>query len=291
MKPIERIMSIAVDEIYLGQKIAYKNGRISGFSETPVGASVTTPAAVAKTAQAFLMQSVCGHTKEILRLMPVAKQTASELKDALLEGIKVVQEIGFEVVAVVTDDNRLNQSMFSLLTSGDKSVHMQSFSNACHTGKRIFVMFDSVHLWKNWRNNWLNTKDADKTLAYPPFHRELEPNEPMHQAKFTEVRLLYRWHVDRQKVHLVAKLFHTSTIAAMRVANCTEASNWMQLVYDFFLCMNVKSYGLASRKRLELAKPLQHTDREKSETTKFLKEFLTQLSRWNENKGIIEKNY
>lgn len=275
LKPIERIISIAVDEIYLGQKVEYRNGHISGFAETPLEASVSTPAAVARTAQGFLMQSVCGPMKEILRLMPVAKQTAGELKDALLEVIKTVQDVGFEVVAVITDGNRLNQSMFSMLTSVPASVHMQSFSNPCHPEKLIFVMFDSVHLYKNLRNNWLNTKDADKTLAYPPFRRELEESEPMHQAKFAEIRRLFRSHVgqilkedhqlsyqvcfptpfDRQKVHLVAKLFHTSTIAAMRVANCSETANWMQLVNNFFVCFNVKSYGLASRKRLDFNGP------------------------------------
>lgn len=91
---------------------------------------------------------------------------------------------------------------------------------------------------------------------------------------------------DRQKVSLVDKLFHTSTIAAMRVAHCSDTANFMQIVRNWFTCMNVKNFALSSRKRLELAKPLYRGTWEQSETTKFLREFLSWLRRWNDDDSI-----
>ena len=36
-----------------------------------------------------------------------------------------------------------------------------------YSQQKLFILFDSVHLFKCVRNNWLNQKDYDKTFTFP----------------------------------------------------------------------------------------------------------------------------
>lgn len=153
----EKNILIAVDEIALDPKIEYKSGRINGFSHD---------GKVAKTAQGFFASSVAGKFSELISLEPINGCTATVLKEMLFDIIDVLQECGFTVVCIVTDNHTINQSLFKILTKENKTVW---FPNPTKEGHKIFCRFDQVHLFKNIRNAWLNKKDVEKTFLFPDF--------------------------------------------------------------------------------------------------------------------------
>ncbi|VEN51583.1 unnamed protein product, partial [Callosobruchus maculatus] len=51
-----------------------------------------------------------------------------------------------------------------------------------------FLMFDTVHLLKNIRNNWLNLKNITKTFIFPDF----DNNKLVRKANFVDIRNFYK---------------------------------------------------------------------------------------------------
>lgn len=106
-----------------------------------------------------MISSVFGNLKEVVRLLPVNKLVGTDLKKAVLSTITYVQNHGFKVLCVMTDNNRVNQNMFSHMS--DSTFIM----NPRYPGEQIFFLYGFVHILKNIRNNWLNRKDFSKTFV------------------------------------------------------------------------------------------------------------------------------
>jgi len=82
------------------------------------------------------------------------------LKELTLKVITIVEKAGFKVVCLISDNNRINGNMFAALCNGSiqpSTVH------PCDPSRKLFFLFDSVHLMKCVRNNWLNQKDPNQT--------------------------------------------------------------------------------------------------------------------------------
>ena len=104
------------------------------------------------------------------------------------------------------------------------------FFNPKFNNQFIFTLYDSVHIAKNFRNNWINKKDYDKTFYYPKFNdfkktckaffthlRDLyssEKNQVIRKAYKLNSKTLYPTSFERQKVLLLINILHDSTIAA-----------------------------------------------------------------------------
>lgn len=298
LSPLQRIVVLSFDEIYIKKKINYKNGKLFGYAENMETEEAAEPSAIARTIQALMIQSLYGSMEEIVRLIPVAKQTQSDLAGAILKAIGFLQSKGFTVLACVADGNRLNQATFKHLTSGVNAKSMKWFENPSSNSEKIFVVFDYVHIFKNWRNNWINKKDTKKSLRFPWFDSSEEG--PYKNTSFNEVRSLWREQsssllrtthrlsyqalylssFDRQRVDLVDALFDYSTIAAMFAAGYQDTSSFMKIVKKWWTIFNVKLHHLSQRKRIDDAKPFSRDSWEADDRISWLKKFLEWLDRW-----------
>lgn len=95
-------------------------------------------------------------------------------------------------------------------------------------------MYDSIHIAKNVRNNWLNKKDFDKTFFYPSFddftkircarfkdlrdlyHDEFITGQSIKKAFKLNKTTLYPSKFERQRVPYLLNIIHPSTISALR---------------------------------------------------------------------------
>jgi hypothetical protein len=50
----------------------------------------------------------------------------------------------------------------------------------------FFLTYDSVHVFKNIKNNWLNLKNYQKTFIYPDF----DDYNVIHKTSFEHLRVL-----------------------------------------------------------------------------------------------------
>jgi hypothetical protein len=100
-------------------------------------------------------------------LHPVKNISAEELCCLLKKAIAAVQLSGFVVVAVSADNNQVNCKTCEIL-SGTGKLEL-SIANPQLPDKRMVLLFDTVHILKCVRNNWLNQKDPEQTFRYPLF--------------------------------------------------------------------------------------------------------------------------
>jgi hypothetical protein len=103
----ELYVSLLVDGIYVNQTLTFKAQNIIGSAEN-------RPTQIAKTVLSFMITSAFGSYKEIVRLVPVSGLIGEELKKITIEVIQYVQSFNFKVIVVISDNNRVNLSMFKL---------------------------------------------------------------------------------------------------------------------------------------------------------------------------------
>ena len=118
---------------------------------------------VAKTCFVFMVKSVFGSYKEIISLVPKFINSSRTLKEMTDDCLNLIKELGGTVVSLVTDNNRININMFQNFGIKDDKVCIDFFLNS---PLKLFFMFDSVHILKNLRNNWINKKDTEKTIFF-----------------------------------------------------------------------------------------------------------------------------
>lgn len=147
----EKIVALLIDEIYIEKGVQYKSNNLVGFAQNQ-------ELQEARTVMSFMVKSVFGSFKDIIRLVPVLSPSGENLRDLTLQVVRFAQQIGFKILVVITDNNRVNQAMFKLLCADS----FNNFPNPSFPNEVIYVQYDTVHLIKNFRNNWLNSKNLKK---------------------------------------------------------------------------------------------------------------------------------
>jgi hypothetical protein len=126
-----------------------------------------------------------------------------------------------------------------------------------YESKKIFLLFDFVHIFKNIRNNWLNLKSANLSFQFPnidgdeiltasfksirDFYTE-ECGSLVKKAYKLNHKTLYPSNIERQNVLLVDNVFHASTIAALHSCDeYKETAVFLQVIREWWDIMNVKS--------------------------------------------------
>ena len=155
--------------------------------------------------------------------------------------------------------------------------------------RKLYVLFDFVHIIKSIRNNWLNLKDYDLTFAYPDmqlFPSLLNSTTKLNEAKFNYVRKLHKseqnstmtqahrlsskvcWptSLERQKVNLALRVFNESTCAALKIQNdlhpdsINDTSNFVDVLSKIWKIFNINTPLKHVRWNDEYSRPLTEKD-------------------------------
>jgi hypothetical protein len=75
---------------------------------------------------------------------------------------------GYHIVCILSDNYSVNKKSFEKLSGGDGKYCIKNpiLEDEKHY---LFLAFDSVHIFKNIRNNWLNQNDSEQTFIFPDF--------------------------------------------------------------------------------------------------------------------------
>ena len=151
-----------------------------------------------------------------------------------------IERCGLFVEVLITDNHPLNVRLFKLFSS-DKNTLAPVVPHPISTNRKLYILFDFVHIFKSIRNNWLNLKDYDHTFKYPDLllYPSLDETNKVKKAMFNDIRLLYKseqhstvkqahrlnskacWPttLERQNVNLALRVFNESTSAALKIQN------------------------------------------------------------------------
>lgn len=288
----EKYCCLLLDEIYVKPHVTYKAGKIEGLVVN--NSSQIEPAT---TIQAFMISSIFSKYKDVVGLFPVKNLNSSLLLDLTMQILKLLTAVGFKVVCVISDNNRVNRNVFEKLCGGSlKSKFVNPFCNSEH----IFVIFDTVHLFKCIRNNWLNQTDPNQTLVFPNFQnneireyacishlKALLADEEYKVVKLAPAlskKVLYPTSIEKQNVSLCYKLFDEKNIAALKDpssgihSDTSGTTNFLNIILNWWKVVNVKQQYKWVRFKDDKMKPIYTTE---DSNFVYLTQFLNWLESWD----------
>ena len=290
----ERLVILLLDEIHVKPMFDFKGGNI-------VGAAYNSEMA-AKTAFVFMIKSLLSDYKEVAHILPVCRIEAEQLYLYIRKIITGLHSIGYNVICVVSDNNAINRKSMSFFHSPPELKI--SYNHPCTNDMPLFYLFDTVHIFKCIRNNWVNKKDEDQTIQYPPFNC-VSGNEPDNcLASFVALKNLYTIeetmlvkhaysltfkslfpsNLERQNVKYVLNIFHQSVREGLlhygedkKLANYQSTADFVNIVIDWWSAVNVKTVYKGIRRR----NPLEHPLLINNDPYKYLALICDWLNRWN----------
>jgi len=293
----EKVVSLLIDEIYVSSRMDYRAQSLVGSAENT---SSKSDCQFAKTIATFMISSAFGNMSEVVKLWPVNNVTGIELTQKTKQILNFIQDCGFEVLCIITDNHSINSIMFKQLSDNG-----MWFSNPKDHNKIIFLLFDFVHIFKNIWKNWLNLKNIDNTFVFCDFETttlkyakfqviknvyESEKDHITKQAYKLNFKSLYPSSLERQKVHLADNVFHESTIACLKtIPDCKDTADFLQIIRQWWDIVNNRNFLKGTLKRNDWCKPF--TDDSDCRLT-FLESFVNWLDKWDKienNNGHLSK--
>lgn len=295
LKPQERIVCLEADEVHLKKMMRLRNGRLCGFAD-----NVPKPAT---TCFAMYINNIFGHFGEVADIVPVADLTSRDVEKYIDRTVRTLQEIGFTVVAISLDNNRVNQGFYNIKKASSTSPYWYANSQIS-TDAKIFMIFDSLHVWKNLRNNWLAGEFSKKNKKPPKLSfPDWDNYDTVHTADFEDIRDIYKdtmqdydenrqvLHVnftltaqalwpnsfDRQKEGLVRQIFNEKVAAELHERGKVGTAKYVEIVTKWEHLMNSKNLLAGKRSRVTEKEPYTSAEDPKLE---ILQKFSEWLARW-----------
>ena len=283
-----------MDEIHIKSKVVYDNGKVRGYAENK-------SLKEANGMQCFMLSSLFSDNRDVVSIVPVLQMNAEYLCDLLKQVIINVSTAGYRIIAVISDNNVVNRNSFKKLADSDSLVPF--IYNPVHRDQKIFILFDSVHILKCIRNNWINQKNSRQTFTYPSFQDdsviqrasfgdlkslyEIEKGITIKQAYRLSFKALHPHSIERQNVNLVLRIFNDTNIAALKslgpnntcLVNWSGTADFIEIILKLWNIFNVKSASKGWRKLQGDSFPFNScTD----ERLKWLTQFVTWLDKWRQ---------
>ena len=251
----ERNCILIVDEIYSAQRVEYSNGRFFGQKNGEP----------TKTMLGLMIKSVAGKYSDMIALVPQTKLNSEVLKSEFDKVFEATTVVGFHMVATLADNHRINRKFFQHeLGSGSLSV---SIPHPTLKDEKHFLIFDPVHIFKNFFNNFVNRG----VLSCPPFRGEevgtasfqhlrelysMECTKPLKFAHKLREKVLFPKPIERSSVQLAESLFHSSTVDATEFylkdkPQWQGTYNFLKIINTWWSIVNVKNPTKGLNKRNE----------------------------------------
>uniref|UniRef100_A0A1B6CRV3 THAP-type domain-containing protein n=1 Tax=Clastoptera arizonana TaxID=38151 RepID=A0A1B6CRV3_9HEMI len=289
LKEDEKHMILLMDEIHIKPYLDYKGGNIVG--------SAFNTTSLATTAYVFMIASVKSSFKEVIHISPLCNIDYKVLHQFLTTIIKELEKIGFRVFCVVSDNNAINSKAMSQFSpKKDLSI---VYPHPYDTSRPLFYLFDTVHLLKCIRNNWLNSKPS-QTLCFPDFNTGnqkvadfsaiktlyyLEHDKLLKFGYSLSLKSLFPSNLERQNVKLVLKVFNSFVKEALTnfgssIQGSAETADFLDIIITWWKIVNVKTPLKGKRLRDIYQEPIVSAKTVEDPKLEFLQHFLNWLQVW-----------
>ncbi|KAH7938161.1 hypothetical protein HPB49_021014 [Dermacentor silvarum] len=211
----------STDEMRVKQRLLYHKQRDASIGEVDYGVNfpkeTTNEPVLANSLLCFVLNGLSGSFKIPVAYFFARNCTGRELHMLMRHVLKEVEEIGFFVVRIVTDNHKINVLAMQLLCNGSLKHCID------HPGKpnrKLFLAFDQCHLIKNVRSQFLS-RDIGKGGEISANH--LKSLYRMQQGSLVKpVRFLTRKHVfptnmEKMNVQRALQVFSPPVTAAMNL--------------------------------------------------------------------------
>ena len=243
----QKYCKILVDEVYIKPSIRYQGNHIIGFA--------TDTAKPARTMLALILCPIFGAPAFVARLIPIYSLSAELIYTQVIALIKIIRESSGYVYLVMNDNLAANIKFFRMLHEKFVSVNNYSIQHPVPNDvfRLLFTLYDTIHLFKNIKNNWTTEKMKKLRLCDPLTHEEMnadfghviaiyqrEKNSIIKQTKLA-FSTVFPTNFDKQKVDLMLNLFNEKTVAVLRTDGNHGTATFVRHVTRLFHMLNVKN--------------------------------------------------
>lgn len=260
--------TLIFDEIHLKPSLRYRAGHVLGYS-------CDDPEKLAKTALVFKIRMIFKSKPNsfVLRIVPIHRLTADLLYHQTLSLLRIISSAGGKVIALLSDNLSTNRKFHSLLRTNFPSPNLFKIPHPIDEGQFLYLLFDSVHLIKSIRNNWITEKSQEIAFT-PPGKSDTvvakwsdiadvyrsECQNPLKRTTLTSMALCPS-NFDRQKVSLALQVFNDKTVAALSQDGKEETACFVYHMTRMWKILNVKSTTAHLHLNDEDRKPVSVTNR------------------------------
>ena len=140
-------------QVFTSQRVEYSGGQFYGNENQ----------APTKTLLSFFLSSMHGSYEDLVCFIPTTSLTSASLLHHFNMVFTKIQAIGFDVKLVLTDGHKTNIKFFTELGKGCLELLIQNSGPE----SSFFTMFDSVHIFKNFYNNFQRMRCENLVLVVP----------------------------------------------------------------------------------------------------------------------------
>ncbi len=257
----------------------------------------------------FLITGAFCDLIEMVALFPVRNVTAADLHGKTVGVIKHLEEAGFRVNVVITDNHKKTHKLFSffcLNCGSQESFHW--IPHPSDSSRKLFLLLDPVHILKCLRNNWL----IQGALLFPDPREFFIADQPISGklccAKWSHLTTVYTAEqqsslkstrlnavsvapnsLERQNVNHVLKVFCEDTARGMEffnkfskhpgVEDLDETVMFIDLVVRLWRMWNIRHSFQYIRYRSPEMEPFKTVD---DTRFGFMENFVRFVERWEE---------
>ena len=236
---------IAFDEVHVQPSLRLRGGHVVGYA-------YDEPTKLARTVLALMIQPLMGGHAFVARLVPVYKLTASFLKEQVEQLIKLVHECGGNVLMLICDNHIINRQCYQLMRDAMNSSEAHIGKHPCGSEFSLLLIYDPVHLIKNFRNNWISEARQTISVVLHPSGRTVSGawTDVVQLCKAESSNILRQcWisqaachpsSLQRQKVSLVLEVINEKTVAALRLEEKDDTADLLDYVVTLWKILSVK---------------------------------------------------
>ena len=257
----QRQCILLVDEIHVKPQLLYHGGQL-------FGKAVNDPNSLATSVLAVMVYCLFGGPKFIVKLIPVTKLDSQFQFDIVKNILNAIEKSNGETIAIICDDNRVNQKFFKLFPTQSDKPWITCESNM-NIPVNVFLLFDYVHLFKSIRNNWYTEKTREITYFHPNmpnsatakwdhvyqmFQKDSQRPYMKFAHKLTPVAVSPK-PIERQNVGHMLKVFCDETVASLRThpefdsCEVEPTARYLELWVEAWTILNVNQPHKAIRLR------------------------------------------
>ncbi|XP_070196711.1 uncharacterized protein [Littorina saxatilis] len=242
-KPQQRNVFLLVDEVKIRPTVAFSGGVLSGMAKN-------NPECRATAMLCVMMKSLHKGPSVMISVTPVHKLTAAFQFEIVKEAAAAVERSGGCVIGSITDNHKVNQQYCKLF---DRTGDTDSLATAKHprdNGRVWFLLFDTVHLLKCIRNNWISEKcqkisfDNRSVASFTDVTQlyEAEKDSVLKMTSLTQAAVNPS-KLQLQNVKHVLRVFNDKVVAALTLQGCHETATFIQTVVNWWNTVNVSGKG------------------------------------------------
>ncbi|KAL3173844.1 hypothetical protein MRX96_041392 [Rhipicephalus microplus] len=216
----EIFCSLIIDEMAIQQKVMYDRQLDKVFGLVDMGPeqqSCATPE-VANRLLCFVLRGLSTAYLLTVGYFFTRCLRSEQLRSMAMNAMKAVEDVGFRVTRIVTDNHQSNVALFKSLSLDGMLAHV--VPHPLRQGDPLFLSFDPNHLIKNLRNNLVETEmmDGDNLIQGGLYLKKLLSIKS--QLLVKPVRFLTQSHVEpnnleKMKVSRATQVFSPVVIATL----------------------------------------------------------------------------